>query len=61
MSTDFPLSLENLISVLEVIAPPKQKHFSKLKDFIQGLPNKNKGFPVSINIPIVPTVSGMTM
>lgn len=54
MSTDFPLSLDTLLNVLEVIAP--LKHFTKLRDFIQGLPNK--GFPISIHIPIVPTVSG---
>jgi ankyrin repeat domain-containing protein 13 len=56
MSTDFPLSLDTLLNVLEVIAP--LKHFSKLRDFIQGLPQK--GFPISVHIPIVPTVSGKT-
>ncbi|CAG9857532.1 unnamed protein product [Phyllotreta striolata] len=53
MSSDFPLSVEMLLNVLEVIAP--FKHFSKLRDFITfKLPN---GFPVKIDIPILPTVT----
>ncbi|RXG55029.1 Ankyrin repeat domain-containing protein 13C [Armadillidium vulgare] len=53
MSEDFPLTTEKLLSVLEVIAP--FKHFAKLRDFIQmKLP---PGFPVKIDIPILPTVS----
>lgn len=54
MSTDFPLSLETLLNVLEVIAP--LKHFSKLRDFI-SLKLPKKGFPISVHLPIVPTVS----
>lgn len=42
-----------LLNVLEVIAP--FKHFSKLRDFITfKLPN---GFPVKVEIPILPTVT----
>lgn len=42
-----------LLNVLEVIAP--FKHFSKLRDFITlKLPN---GFPVKMEIPILPTVT----
>lgn len=53
MSTDFPLSIEMLLNVLEVIAPFKQ--FSKLREFITlKLPS---GFPVKIEIPILRTVS----
>jgi hypothetical protein len=53
MSSDFPLSVEMLLNVLEVIGP--FKHFSKLRDFITfKLPN---GFPVKVEIPILPTVT----
>lgn len=53
MSSDFPLSVEMLLNVLEVIAP--FKHFSKLRDFITfKLPN---GFPVKVEIPILPTIT----
>lgn len=53
MSSDFPLSVEMLLDVLEVIAP--FKHFSKFRDFITfKLPN---GFPVKVEIPILPTVT----
>lgn len=42
-----------LLDVLEVIAP--FKHFSKLRDFITfKLPH---GFPVKVEIPILPTVT----
>jgi hypothetical protein len=54
MSTDFPLSLDTLLNVFEVVAP--LKHFSKLRDFI-SMKLPKKGFPVSLQIPIVPTVS----
>ncbi|XP_014679124.1 PREDICTED: ankyrin repeat domain-containing protein 13C-like [Priapulus caudatus] len=53
MSKEFPLSIEVLLDVLEVIAP--FKHFSKLRDFVQmKLP---PGFPVKIDIPVLPTIS----
>lgn len=52
-SKDFPLTLEMLLNVLEVIAP--FKHFTKLREFVTlKLPS---GFPVKIDIPILPTVS----
>lgn len=42
-----------LLNVLEVIAP--FKHFTKLREFVTlKLPS---GFPVKIEIPILPTVS----
>jgi type IV secretory pathway VirB10-like protein len=54
MSEDFPLTVEMLLSVLEVIAP-QFKHFQKLRDFIEmKLP---PGFPVKVDIPVLPTVS----
>ncbi|XP_055904938.1 ankyrin repeat domain-containing protein 13C [Eupeodes corollae] len=53
MSKDFPLSVEMLLNVLEVIAP--FKHFSKLREFVTlKLPS---GFPVKIEIPVLTTVS----
>lgn len=53
MSQDFPLTIDILLNVLEVIAP--FKHFAKLRDFVSlKLP---KGFPVKLDIPLVPTVS----
>ncbi|CAG9107546.1 Ankyrin repeat domain-containing protein 13C [Plutella xylostella] len=53
MSDDFPLSVDMLLNVLEVIAP--FKHFAKLREFVaMKLP---KGFPVKIDIPILPTVT----
>jgi len=54
MSEDFPLTVEMLLNVLEVIAP-QFKHFQKLRDFIEmKLP---PGFPVKVDIPVLPTVS----
>ncbi|XP_049804732.1 ankyrin repeat domain-containing protein 13C [Schistocerca nitens] len=53
MSPDFPLSVEMLLNVLEVIAP--FKHFSKLREFV--LMKLPPGFPVKIDIPILPTVT----
>jgi ankyrin repeat domain-containing protein 13 len=53
MSQDFPLSIDILLNVLEIIAP--FKHFAKLRDFVSlKLP---KGFPIKVDIPLVPTVS----
>lgn len=52
-SKEFPLNVEMLLNVLEVIAP--FKHFTKLREFVTlKLPS---GFPVKIDIPILPTVS----
>jgi len=54
MSEDFPMKIEMLLAVLEVIAP-QFKHFGKLREFINmKLP---PGFPIQVNIPVLPTVS----
>ncbi|XP_076667784.1 ankyrin repeat domain-containing protein 13C isoform X3 [Andrena cerasifolii] len=53
MSPDFPLTVDMLLNVLEVIAP--FKHFSKLRQFV--LMKLPPGFPVKIDIPILPTVT----
>ncbi|XP_053205259.1 ankyrin repeat domain-containing protein 13C-like [Panonychus citri] len=53
MDEQFPLSVESLLNVLEVIAP--FKHFRKLREFVQmKLP---PGFPVKLDIPIPPFVT----
>ncbi|CAD7012919.1 ankyrin repeat domain-containing protein 13C [Ceratitis capitata] len=53
MSKDFPLSVEMLLNVLEVIAP--FKHINKLREFITlKLPT---GFPVKVEIPVLHTVT----
>ncbi|XP_048584372.1 ankyrin repeat domain-containing protein 13C [Nematostella vectensis] len=53
MSQEFPLSIDLVLKVLEVIAP--FKHFSKLKEFVaMKLP---PGFPVRFEIPVFPTIT----
>ncbi|GAB1599421.1 ankyrin repeat domain-containing protein 13C-B-like isoform X2 [Argonauta hians] len=53
MSEDFPMAVEELLDVLEVIAPFKQ--FQKLREFMTTkLPN---GFPVKLELPVFPTVT----
>ncbi|CAB3380686.1 Hypothetical predicted protein [Cloeon dipterum] len=53
MSSEFPLSVGMLLNVLEIVAP--FKHFTKLREFVNmKLP---PGFPVKIDIPILPTVT----
>ncbi|XP_010869724.1 ankyrin repeat domain-containing protein 13C [Esox lucius] len=53
MSEDFPLGIESLLNVLEVVAP--FKHFNKLREFVQmKLP---PGFPVKLDIPVFPTIT----
>ncbi|CAD5214849.1 unnamed protein product [Bursaphelenchus xylophilus] len=53
MSSDFPLQLQTLIDILEVLAP--FKHINKLRDFCRlKMP---PGFPIKLEIPIVPTIS----
>lgn len=48
------MKVEMLLAVLEVIAP-QFKHFNKLRDFVKlKLP---PGFPIQVNIPVLPTVS----
>lgn len=54
MSEDFPLTVQMLLDILEIIAP-QFKHFQKLRDFVEmKLP---PGFPVKVDIPVLPTVS----
>ena len=54
MSEEFPMEVEMLLAVLEVIAP-QFKHFKKLRNFVQlKLP---PGYPIQVNIPVLPTVS----
>jgi hypothetical protein len=54
MSEDFPMKVDMLLAVLEVIAP-QFKHFNKLRDFVNlKLP---PGFPIQVNMPVLPTVS----
>lgn len=53
MSPDFPMSVEMLLNVLQAIAP--LKHYSRLREIIGvKLP---PGFPVQIDVPIIPTIS----
>lgn len=53
MSQEFPLSLNDLNKLLDALVPLAK--FKKLKDFINAkLP---PGFPVKIDIPVVPTVT----
>ncbi|XP_053395470.1 ankyrin repeat domain-containing protein 13C-like [Mercenaria mercenaria] len=53
MSKEFPMTVDVLLDVLEVIAPFKQ--FQKLRDFMQNkLP---QGFPVKLELPVFPTVT----
>ena len=65
MSEDFPMKVDMLLAVLEVIAP-QFKHLNKLRDFVKlKLPPGKKrklfkfcsGFPIQVNIPVLPTVS----
>jgi len=54
MSEEFPMKVDMLLAVLEVIAP-QFKHFNKLRDFVKlKLP---PGFPIQVNLPVLPTVS----
>lgn len=53
MSKDFPLSVDMLLNILEVIAP--FKHINKLREFVTlKLPS---GFPVKVEIPVLHTVT----
>ena len=57
MSQEFPLSVDSLIKLLEIIAPFEQ--LKKLRDFVKTkLPS---GFPVKIEIPMLPTVTAKIM
>ncbi|KAM7342078.1 ankyrin repeat domain-containing protein 13C [Cochliomyia hominivorax] len=53
MSKEFPLSVDMLLNILEVIGP--FKHISKLREFVAlKLP---PGFPVKVEIPVLHTVT----
>lgn len=53
MSEEFPLSVDVLLDILEMVAP--FKHLNKLRRFCQArLP---PGFPVRVEIPLLPTIS----
>ncbi|VDK44507.1 unnamed protein product [Anisakis simplex] len=53
MSEEFPLTVDVLIDILEIVAP--FKHLNKLRRFCQvRLP---PGFPVRLEIPLLPTIS----
>lgn len=53
MSRDFPMTVDVLLDVLEVVAPFKQ--FQKLREFMENkLP---PGFPVKLELPVFPTVT----
>ncbi|VDM45284.1 unnamed protein product [Toxocara canis] len=53
MSEEFPLSVDVLLDILEIVAP--FKHLNKLRRFCQvRLP---PGFPVRLEIPLLPTIS----
>uniref|UniRef100_A0A915CYK9 Ankyrin repeat domain-containing protein 13C n=1 Tax=Ditylenchus dipsaci TaxID=166011 RepID=A0A915CYK9_9BILA len=53
MSQDFPLPVTVLLDILEIVSP--FKHIGKLKDFCNArLP---PGFPVKLEIPLLPTIS----
>ncbi|XP_047146554.1 ankyrin repeat domain-containing protein 13C isoform X2 [Hydra vulgaris] len=52
MNQNFPLTTDLILGVLNVVAP--SKHFEKIKEFVSlKLPT---GFPVKIEIPVLPTV-----
>ena len=49
MSTSFPLFVEQLLPIIEILAP-SNRHFETLRDFIDlKLP---RGFPIKIEIPL---------
>ncbi|CAD5111853.1 DgyrCDS1117 [Dimorphilus gyrociliatus] len=53
MSEEFPMTVEQVLDVLEIVAPLKQ--YKKLREFMDTkLP---PGFPVKIEIPVFPTVT----
>lgn len=56
ISEEFPRTTAELLPIFEIIAPT-QKHFQKLNSFI-SMKMPSSGFPVKIDIPVYPTVSG---
>lgn len=56
ISEEFPRTTAELLPIFEILAPT-QKHFQKLNSFI-SMKMPSSGFPVKIDIPVYPTVSG---
>jgi len=56
ISEEFPRTTQELLPIFEILAPT-QKHFQKLNSFI-SLKMPSAGFPVKVDIPVYPTVSG---
>jgi len=56
ISEEFPRTTAELLPIFEILAPT-QKHFQKLNTFI-SMKMPSSGFPVKIDIPVYPTVSG---
>lgn len=56
ISEEFPRTTQELLPIFELLAPT-QKHFQKLNTFI-SLKMPSAGFPVKVDIPVFPTVSG---
>jgi hypothetical protein len=53
MSAEFPVSVDVLVDILEILAPVK--HLSKLRQLCESrLP---PGFPVKLEVPLLPTIS----
>jgi hypothetical protein len=56
ISEEFPRTTQELLPIFEILAPT-QKHFQKLNSFI-SMKMPSAGFPVKVDIPVYPTVSG---
>lgn len=56
ISEEFPRTKQELLPIFEILAPT-QKHFHKLNTFI-SLKMPSAGFPVKVDIPVFPTISG---
>jgi len=54
---DFPYKIKELLPILELLTPTN-RHFSKLQSFIE-MKFPDEGFPLKLEIPIVPTVTGV--
>ena len=52
-SNDFPLSVEQILPVLELLSPTG-KHFQKMKTFVEMKLPKEAGFPVKIGFVVSP-------
>lgn len=55
---EFPRTVEDLMPLFEVLAP-KNKHFRRLKEFLTLRFPQDSGFPIKIEIPIIPALSGV--